>query len=515
MSRMRPSRFLRRRLRLLAPLLLACLWWLTTAPSPASPHPGWDPVVPGIELQAFSLDGPNRAYVVRMDRHNPSLTLESAIASGSLLDGKETVSQMAARYDQAINSWGSEWGKRNRVVAAINGSFFDLETGVPWSGVVHSEWYAKWYGSLSGSTGFAWTNDRAAFIGRCIDHRPERQLVTFPASRETLQIDGVNTEREEDQLIIYTSDYAPVTPEGAPGVEVVVQMTRPMGIIPLPAMARGYIRELRVDQGPVDMQFDTVVLSASGDKAEQLLRLARFASEVGISFEVTDLGEDCRKGSGTDWTKTYAGVGGSFIFLEDGDVVDVDDAGAVVQNPRTAICFNEDWIYFVVVDGRDPEYSIGMDMNQLGRFCQRRLEASWGINQDGGGSSALWVDGEIRNRPSDGFERAVANGMLMVVIEPKVSSRTFTRGQQVMVAQDSHIYLGPGTNYAPRSVLRPMTLGVVQESLNDLDGVFAKNSFWWSVRFGKTNGWVPEGALLPYDGRPLPAPEVVLPSSQP
>jgi len=145
-----------------------------------------------------------------------------------------------------------------------------------------------------------------------------------------------------------------------------------------------------------------------------------------------------------------------------------------------------------------------MDMNQLGRFCSRRLEATWGINQDGGGSSALWVDGEIKNRPSDGFERAVANGMLMVVIEPKVSSRAFVRGQQVLIAQDSQVYLGPGTNYAVRSVLRPMTLGVVQDSLNDLDGVLAKGSFWWSVRFGRTDGWVPQEVLIPYDGRRCP-----------
>lgn len=499
----------------LAFVLLALLGWVLIAPSPAAPHPGWNVVIPGIEYQAFSLEGPNRVYVARMDRHNPGLTLDSAIGSGSLLDGKETVSQMAARYDQAINNWGGGWGNRNTVVAAINGSFFDLESGVPWSGLVHSEWYAKWYGSLSGSTGFGWTNERVAFIGRCIQHRPERQVVTFPASGETILIDGVNIDRQHNQLIIYTADYAPATPAAERGVEVVVQMTRPMGILPLPAMAKGYIRELRVDQGPTEIHFDHVVLSASGEKAEELLRLARFASEVGVSLEVTDLGEGCRQRSGIDWTKTYAGVGGSFVFLEDGDVLDIDNAGAIVQNPRTAICFNDDWIFFVVVDGRDPEYSVGMDMNQLGRFCSRRLEAGWGINQDGGGSSTLWVNGNVKNRPSDGFERAVANGMLMVAIEPKVSSPTFSRGQQVIIGQDSRLYLGPGTNYSWRSVLRPNTLGVVQDSLNDLDGVLAKGSYWWSVRFGKTSGWVVEEALQAYDGQPLPAPEAWPPPASP
>ncbi len=488
-------------------LLAIAIWFCSSAPSPAAPHPGWEAVVPGIEYQAFSLQGPNRAYVVRMDRDNRSLTLDSAIGSGSIRDGKETVSQMAERYDQAINSWGGEWGNRNKVVAAINGSFFDLESGVPWSGIVHSEWYAKWYGSLSGSTGFAWTNERAAFIGRCIDHRPDRQVVSFPTSGATMQIDGVNTDRKENQLIIFTPQYALTSGTGDEGVELLVQMTRPMSILPLPAMAMGYVRQVKVGQGSTEIPFDHVVLSAEGEKADELLRLGRFASQVGISMEVTDLGEDCERGNGIDWTKTYAGVGGSFVFLQDGDVLDIDDVGAVVQNPRTAICFNDDWIFFVVVDGRDPEYSVGMDMNQLGRFCQRRLEADWGINQDGGGSSTLWVNGEVKNRPSDGFERAVANGMMMVVVEPKVASQEFSRGQEVMVHQDSQLYLGPGSDYLPRSVLHPMTLGVIQDSLSDLDGVFAKGSFWWSVRFGKTAGWIAEEALQPYDGQPLPAPE--------
>jgi hypothetical protein len=77
----------------------------------------------------------------------------------------ETISQMVPRYDQAINAWGGTWGSRNRVVAAINGSFYNTSTGMPHSGIVHSGVYTKWYRSLGGSGGFAWTLDRQAFIG--------------------------------------------------------------------------------------------------------------------------------------------------------------------------------------------------------------------------------------------------------------------------------------------------------------------------------------------------------------
>ena len=442
-----------------------------------------------------------------MDRHNPQLIVDSSLAGGSLVEGRETVSQMVARYDQAINTWGETWGNRNHVVAAINGSFFDLKTGVPWSGLVQSGWYAKWYGSLAGSSGLVWTLERNVFIGRCVYHRPDRQVVTFSGMGESLEIDGVNTDRDKNDLVLYTPQFADNTGTNNKGIEVLVEMTRPASILPLPAKAFGRIREVRDRQGSAEIPFDYVVLSATGEKAEALRRLARPGWAVGVSMEVTDLGDDCATPTPGDWTKAYAGIGGSFLFLDDGDVVDIDEPGAVVRNPRTAICFNEDWIFFVVVDGRAEGYSVGMTMNELGRFCKRRLEANWGINQDGGGSSTMWIDGEVVNRPSDGWERPVANGMMIIQVEPKATSSSYRQGQQVLIVQDASVLLGPGPQYASRASVRPMTVGVVQAEVNDLNGVLAKGSNWWFLRFGLTSGWVPETALQAYDGRPLPGPE--------
>ena len=36
------------------------------------------------------------------------------------------------------------------------------------------------------------------------------------------------------------------------------------------------------------------------------------------------------------------------------------------------------------------------------------------VNMDGGGSSVMVVNGAIKNSPSDGIERAVVNGLMMV-----------------------------------------------------------------------------------------------------
>jgi hypothetical protein len=94
-----------------------------------------------------------------MHRDNLSTTIESSIGQGRLSGDAETVSDMARRYDGAINYWGQVWGNTNQVVVAINGFYFgpDVEPpGVPWSGQVHSGWYAKRFWELESSSGFAW-----------------------------------------------------------------------------------------------------------------------------------------------------------------------------------------------------------------------------------------------------------------------------------------------------------------------------------------------------------------------
>ena len=81
--------------------------------------PDWTQIANGIEYRQFTLPDPNNIFVTRMDRGNLNVTVESCIAQGKLVSGKETVSGMAARYDQTINYWGQTWGPRNKVVVAI------------------------------------------------------------------------------------------------------------------------------------------------------------------------------------------------------------------------------------------------------------------------------------------------------------------------------------------------------------------------------------------------------------
>jgi hypothetical protein len=476
---------------------LAVLSATLLAPS-SVPAQGWEPVGTGIEYRPFTLPNPdpNNVFVTRMDRGNLQVTIESSIGQGQLASGTETVRGMASRYDQAISYWGQSWGGRNDVVVAINGDFFDWATGTPTSGQIHSGWYAKRFSNVTGGSGFAWKIDRQAFIGQCVTHRAAKNFITFVATANTQNFQGINQARGSDELILYTPQYDATTGTDDSGVEVVVEMTRPGLVLPSPSMALGYVREIRDGQGSTYVPFDHVVLSATGTRRSTLLGNVHVGDQIGISQEITHFEEaDCSTPLALSWTKTFAAIGGSFYFLKDGVIPTFTDPGATERHPRTAICLDDTYVYFIVVDGRAPGTSVGMNMQELGTFARDTLAATQCINQDGGGSSTMVVNGVVRNNPSDGSERLVANGMMMVVVEPVEKSTALAPGNPVATVAPTTVRLGPGTNYEARGSVPGSASGSVLAHFNGLDGVLAKGSYWWKVDFGNVVGWVPEEAL--------------------
>ena len=86
------------------------------------------------------------------------------------------------------------------------------------------------------------------------------------------------------------------------------------------------------------------------------------------------------------------------------------DSFTRAPHPRTAVGLSRDrkTMYFVVADGRRSGVP-GVTLAQLAAFMADELDACSAMNLDGGGSSAMWVDGRIVNHPSDGSERPVSN----------------------------------------------------------------------------------------------------------
>jgi hypothetical protein len=444
----------------------------------------WQTISEGIDYQEYTLSGPRRVFVTRMDRANTSCIIDSCIAQGKLYSGRETVSGMANRYEDTIGYWGQTWGTRYDVVAAINGDGFSSDQ--PTNGQVISGWYAKRFNEFT-STGFVWTLNRTVFIGDYIYHPSNKNIISYQATGQTQNISGINRTRANDEIIIYTPQYGPSTYTDTTGSEVVVRMTRPLVIMPSPNYVQGFVQEVRSGQGNTPIPFDCVVLSAKGTATAKLLANS-VGNEVRFSMELNHY--ETNPG---DYTKTYSCIGYmTFVFLKDGVIQSSENPGYNILNPRTAVAYNDNSIFFVVVDGRSSA-SVGMTMPELGDFCLNQLGATFGINQDGGGSSALWVNGQIKNVPSDGSERSVTNGLMMIKTSPRELSSEYAADDPVLTSSSTPVRLGPGTGYGPIATAPSGQSGqIVDHAMN---GVYAQGHYWWKWTTGSAVGWSAQDAF--------------------
>jgi hypothetical protein len=89
-------------------------------------------------------------------------------------------------------------------------------------------------------------------------------------------------------------------------------------------------------------------------------------------------------------------------LIENGQIAvdSSDEVGkAMASNPRTAIGIIDDNTYvFVVSDGRTRE-SKGLSLKQLAEFM-KELNVTTAYNLDGGGSSTMYFNGQIINKPT-------------------------------------------------------------------------------------------------------------------
>jgi hypothetical protein len=509
---------------------------------------GWSSLATGIEYQLFHLTHPRpiNLHVARMHRSESSVIIDTAIAQGSLVEGRETTGDMASRYDQAINFWGQTWGNRNRVVVAINGYYFDLKHGTPLSGQISSGWYAQRFSDYVGDAGFAWNMDRNAYIGKCVFHTPRDQFITVLRSGATKKIGGINVARGIDELILYTPQYDASTGTDNNGVEILVEMERPSLVLPEPAMAKGKVVQIRDIQGNTPIPFDHVVLSATGMVRNDLLNKVQVGDEIGISQEI----DNCLDNPPVNWTKTYSSMGGDYHFLTAG-IITIDDninPDALAPNSRTAVAFNPEYVYFVVVDGWNHGVSEGITINELGIFTRDTLAASDAVTLDSGGSSTMVIYGQVVNntycnlthdcgmqatggeeRPSSftrnpegivlgaglpenrfrfypaddmhtptilHLEQLVGNALFMATVEPKVKRMIFNTGKKVLATRVTTLRLGPGSNYSSLANVPDGAQGtILAMHYNDLGGVFAKGSYWERVEMNGLSGWIPQEDL--------------------
>ncbi len=128
------------------------------------------------------------------------------------------------------------------------------------------------------------------------------------------------------------------------------------------------------------------------------------------SYAIRDYGED--------HSDVLEAISGPFYLVKDGK--NVADPNNLDMMPRNSIGIMEDGtVMTVLVDGRQPPYSVGMSLYDLAEIL-RKSGCVDALYLDGGGSATYASVREgttemfVRNSPSDGPERTVASALLLV-----------------------------------------------------------------------------------------------------
>lgn len=350
----------------------------------------FEEVSPGIEYgQTTSgyaskddLTGPWFINVLRIDLNRAQLKIVHALDEGV---GLETVSSMAARY---------------RATAATNGGYFRI------AGTYRGD-----------SIGLLFLNGK--LISEPYNERAEFGLIDTGKSTEVIfghlrfsgelsvgsakhKVDGLNRPISPDELIIFTPEFHRTSLTNPDGVEVVVRSNRVVAVGDL--------------KGSSEIPADGYVISAVGSARDWVKNNLRKGSKVMLSSQLTSIepGDDQR------WQRAYSllGAGPQLIKAGKVDITDKQEkmakGFATDRHPRTAIAsLRSGKLLLVTVDGRQPGVSAGMSLNMLADLLLE-FDAVEALNLDGGGSTTMFVQGKVVNKPSDQTgERPVSDAILV------------------------------------------------------------------------------------------------------
>lgn len=336
--------------------------------------------------------------------YEPNRTVKPLVMFGDVLTSRTTVSAAAKQLEQ----------EGYRVVAGINGDFYNTSTGLP-IGIVVAD------GELRSSDGgyhaVGFKKDGSAILGKPgITLNADLGYVALDPTNDTptqitRQIAGINKARvSAGGIYLYTYDFnnRHTTGNTEPGIDVVC--TIKSGSIAIGETLRLQVEEVIEASGATAIREDQVVLSVnqkSNDYYVSALRYLPVGSTIKLEIAAAD----------RDWEDVQYAVGALYSLVEDGKVVSGLPSGA---SPRTAIGQKKDGtLVFYTIDGRRSGHSVGAALTQV---AQRliELDCETAVCLDGGGSTTLVItepdntSATVINTPSEGYERAVTNQIFLV-----------------------------------------------------------------------------------------------------
>lgn len=316
-----------------------------------------------IKMVKYYNGKPVKINVVEMNNKVASnYEVKPAIASVTL-PNKRTVRNIAQRTNSIV---------------AINGGFFKPQTGVPLGTLMIDK---KIYtGPIYDRVALGIFKDgydvgRVQLDGKIIGNNQE------------IKIDNINQPRMLSSYILaYTRDwgkYAPVSPQYGVQLQIVGNKITAASANPLSIPENGYV--------------------LVGPKS----KLGKLFGADYVDVEIK---------TNPKWENVQHIISGGPYLLKDNQIF-IDMTAQKLQsiggrNPRTAIGYTEDKnLILVAVDGREGS-SVGLTLVELAKLM-KTLGCTNAINLDGGGSTVMYIKGQIVNHPHQPGGIALSNALVI------------------------------------------------------------------------------------------------------
>ena len=329
----------------------------------------------------------------------PNMDVTPMVTYGQVLTDRSSVTDMARELES--RGW--------RVVAGINGDFYNVNTGLP-IGLVISEGQLR--SSDGGYYAIGFRADGTAAIGK--------PGVKVTAGLGYFGDDGLEVSRQlaavnkarvsENGIHLYTYDFNAKHTTGNTEAGVDVLCTIQAGRLSIGETVTAVVERVEETTSATEMRPDQIVLSANlKSDASHVDALRNIPVGTVVTLEATAASEE--------WNDVEYAVGALYSLVADGAVVAGLPTGV---NPRTAVGVRYDGaVIFYTIDGRRSGHSVGASMDQV---AKRMIELGCyaALCLDGGGSTTLSVTAPDKleagtvNRPSDGAERKVSNQVFLV-----------------------------------------------------------------------------------------------------
>ncbi len=352
-------------------------------------------VTPGLVYREFVRDsGPWAIQVLELDRKASGLGVTAELGRGQVL-GIEPLDSLIIRTEPKFDSLGRD------VVAAINADFYALAKG-------------PFQGDLVGLCVFdtelvSSPVKRSALVfngsGDPVIDRYSLDAALIRADGSEFTVRGINQHCPKDAIVVINQYFGPQTrpQDGLVAVRATHLKDTPLA---LGGRLNFEVSAPASSDSTFEVTDDSLLFLGRGKGADFLDGLKRGETVT------LDMWLDPDPGA------VMSAVGGTPRLLRNGavsieaDAEGISEAFVTNRHPRTAFGYNESTMYFVTVDGRRAGHSAGMSLDELAALMQE-LGATEAVNLDGGGSTTMWVEGQIKNRPSDNRVRPIANALLI------------------------------------------------------------------------------------------------------